>query len=203
MVYIIGNFTLVRRETMKYKKYFTPEEQKQLCKYLRDDLKGIKFPYKKTCNLYQYLKLTKQIVLANTDNGIYKDISGDRVNVRRLSIIKCAERFMDGRGLFSTHFSRVGNNRDKWFYEKELKNPAWLKHCVISGVGTSGHPTETNVGNFDIHYKNNDIKNFECYFVFSQAHRYTLGALKAYLHLRNKGVPVRYSGAKEVLKQLT
>jgi hypothetical protein len=187
---------------MKYKKYFTAEEQKQICEYLRNDLKGVKLPYRKTCNLYQYLKLTKQIVLINSDNGIYKNISGDKINLKRLSVIKCAERFMDGRGLFSEHFNRAGHKRNKWFNEKELKNPAWLKHCVVSGIGASGHPTETSAGNFDIHYKNSNMKNFECYFMFSQAHRYTFGTLKAYLYLRNKGVPVCYSGAKEALKQL-
>lgn len=203
-----------------YKYGVTPLELKTARKFIIQDLKS---GYKVTnpimnMTLRMYLDVIKECMLgATNDKGQVIDQFGDtwfsekrKMDIRNMSSVEIAKDWMDGRGLFSEHFN--GNNcgnvkfgdweniadheQNKWYHENRLDDPLWFKQCTQGSIGAGGHPCEC-LGAGSIYPIMHEENKWHIKFgVFSRSHFYTL---KAYLHLKNKNIPVFIQSPTEYL----
>lgn len=208
-----------------YKFGITPKELYKVRKLIIKDIKSNNKVDKPIENmtLQVYFDMIKECVLGSCDeNGIVIDpYAGNwygeakKQDVRKQSSIEVAKAWMDGRGLFTEHFNsslwndekHQGNwdnidqhDQNQWYHEDRLNDPLWFKECILV-IGHAGHPTEmVTCGNFNP-YEYEPNKWCMRFGTFSRSSYY---ALKGYLYMKEKGLPVFLDNSKMYLtkKQL-
>ena len=194
-----------------YQYGITPKELYKARKLIIKDIKSNNKVDKPIENmtLQVYFNMIKECMLSTIDeNGVVIDpyggttwFSKEKIDIRKLSPIEVAKKWMDGRGLFTEHFNgqlygnkkHYGNwenigdrDQNQWYHEDRLNDPLWFKECV-SVIGHAGHPTECRgCGNFNP-FEYEEDKWCIRFGTFSRSSYY---ALKAYLYLKDKGFPV-------------
>lgn len=194
-----------------YKFGITPKELYKVRKLIIKDIKSNNKVDKPIENmtLQIYFDMIKECVLGSCDeNGIVIDpYAGNwygeakKQDVRKQPAIEVAKAWMDGRGLFTEHFNsslwkdekHQGNwdnidqhDQNQWYHEDRLNDPLWFKECILV-IGHAGHPTEmVTCGNFNP-YEYEENKWCMRFGTFSRSSYY---ALKGYLYMKEKGLPV-------------
>ena len=194
-----------------YKFGITPKELYKVRKLIIKDIKSNNKVDKPIENmtLQIYFDMIKECVLGSCDeNGIVIDpYAGNwygeakKQDVRKQPAIEVAKAWMDGRGLFTEHFNsslwkdekHQGNwdnidqhDQNQWYHEDRLNDPLWFKECILV-IGHAGHPTEMiTCGNFNP-YEYEENKWCMRFGTFSRSSYY---ALKGYLYMKEKGLPV-------------
>lgn len=194
-----------------YKFGITPKELYKVRKFIIKDIKSNNKVDKPIENmtLQIYFDMIKECVLGSCDeNGIVIDpYAGNwygeakKQDVRKQPAIEVAKAWMDGRGLFTEHFNsslwkdekHQGNwdnidqhDQNQWYHEDRLNDPLWFKECILV-IGHAGHPTEmVTCGNFNP-YEYEENKWCMRFGTFSRSSYY---ALKGYLYMKEKGLPV-------------
>ena len=194
-----------------YKFGITPKELYKVRKLIIKDIKSNNKVDKPIENmtLQVYFDMIKECVLGSCDeNGIVIDpYAGNwygeakKQDVRKQPAIEVAKAWMDGRGLFTEHFNsslwkdekHQGNwdnidqhDQNQWYHEDRLNDPLWFKECILV-IGHAGHPTEmVTCGNFNP-YEYEENKWCMRFGTFSRSSYY---ALKGYLYMKEKGLPV-------------
>ena len=194
-----------------YKFGITPKELYKVRKFIIKDIKSNNKVDKPIENmtLQVYFDMIKECVLGSCDeNGIVIDpYAGNwygeakKQDVRKQPAIEVAKAWMDGRGLFTEHFNsslwkdekHQGNwdnidqhDQNQWYHEDRLNDPLWFKECILV-IGHAGHPTEmVTCGNFNP-YEYEENKWCMRFGTFSRSSYY---ALKGYLYMKEKGLPV-------------
>ena len=194
-----------------YKFGITPKELYKVRKFIIKDIKSNNKVDKPIENmtLQVYFDMIKECVLGSCDeNGIVIDpYAGNwygeakKQDVRKQPAIEVAKAWMDGRGLFTEHFNsslwkdekHQGNwdnidqhDQNQWYHEDRLNDPLWFKECILV-IGHAGHPTEMiTCGNFNP-YEYEENKWCMRFGTFSRSSYY---ALKGYLYMKEKGLPV-------------
>lgn len=197
--------------------YLSDEERKNVCKYLKAQLRGDVPPPIEELTLNKYFEMVKEIELACCDeNGVSKRYGyADRnVNFRAMLAEEVARRTMDGRQMFHSDYGQPEGILVDCDHDCPKAFKWWMFHYTHLG-----HPWETSVGNFNpcplwkhgCNYQNanKDKENYEklvsdkWIFYFSRCHRNTVYAMRAFIRLRKLGYPVLWDQGEYDLRELT
>lgn len=193
------------------------EERKDVCKYLKAQLRGnIPQPIE-NLTLNKYFELVKEIELAFCDEtGVSKryGYEGRNVNFRDMSAEDVARKTLDGRQMFHSDYDQPEGILADYDHDCPKAFKWWIFHYTHLG-----HPWETSVGNFNpcplwkhgCNYQNanKDKENYEklvsdkWIFYFSRCHRNTVYAMRAFIRLRKLGYPVLWDQGEYDLRELT
>lgn len=193
------------------------EERKDVCKYLKAQLRGnIPQPIE-NLTLNKYFELVKEIELAFCDEtGVSKryGYEGRNINFRDMSAEDVARKTLDGRQMFHSDYDQPEGILADYDHDCPKAFKWWIFHYTHLG-----HPWETSVGNFNpcplwkhgCNYQNanKDKENYEklvsdkWIFYFSRCHRNTVYAMRAFIRLRKLGYPVLWDQGEYDLRELT
>lgn len=193
------------------------EERKDVCKYLKAQLRGnIPQPIE-NLTLNKYFELVKEIELAFCDEtGVSKryGYEGRNINFRDMSAEDVARKTLDGRQMFHSDYDQPEGILADYDHDCPKAFKWWIFHYTHLG-----HPWETSVGNFNpcplwkhgCNYQNanKDKENYEklvsdkWIFYFSRCHRNTVYAMRAFIRLRKLGYPVLWDRGEYDLRELT
>lgn len=193
------------------------EERKDVCKYLKAQLRGnIPQPIE-NLTLNKYFELVKEIELAFCDEtGVSKryGYEGGNINFRDMSAEDVARKTLDGRQMFHSDYDQPEGILADYDHDCPKAFKWWIFHYTHLG-----HPWETSVGNFNpcplwkhgCNYQNanKDKENYEklvsdkWIFYFSRCHRNTVYAMRAFIRLRKLGYPVLWDQGEYDLRELT
>lgn len=193
------------------------EERKDVCKYLKAQLRGnIPQPIE-NLTLNKYFELVKEIELAFCDEtGVSKryGYEGRNINFRDMSAEDVARKTLDGRQMFHSDYDQPEGILADYDHDCPKAFKWWIFHYTHLG-----HPWETSVGNFNpcplwkhgCNYQNanKDKENYEklvsdkWIFYFSRCHRNTVYAMRAFIRLRKLGYPVLWDQEEYDLRELT
>ena len=183
------------------------EERKDVCKYLKAQLRGnIPQPIE-NLTLNKYFELVKEIELAFCDEtGVSKryGYEGGNINFRDMSAEDVARKTLDGRQMFHSDYDQPEGILADYDHDCPKAFKWWIFHYTHLG-----HPWETSVGNFNpcplwkhgCNYQNANKDKW--IFYFSRCHRNTVYAMRAFIRLRKLGYPVLWDQGEYDLRELT